>query len=44
MKMVIPDIAAYDAVYKRRIDKLPMYDVTSMFAHGADQIGQRRSR
>jgi DNA-binding Lrp family transcriptional regulator len=32
MKIVIPDIAAYDAVYKRLIDKLPMYDVTSMFA------------
>lgn len=29
---VIPDIAAYDGVYKRLIDKLPLYDVTSMFA------------
>ena len=29
---MIPDIAAYDAVYKRLFDKLPMYDVTSMFA------------
>jgi len=32
MKIVIPDIAAYDGVYKRLIDKIPMFDVTSMFA------------
>jgi Lrp/AsnC family transcriptional regulator len=32
MKIIIPDIAAYDSVYKRLIDKIPMFDVTSMFA------------
>ena len=32
LKVVVPDIAAYDAVYKRLIAKLPLFDVNSMFA------------
>ena len=32
MKIVVPDIAGYDRVYKRLISAVPMYDVSSSFA------------
>lgn len=32
LKIVVPDIAAYDAVYKRLIDKIDLFDVSSSFA------------
>jgi len=32
LKIVVPTIEAYDAVYKRLIAKLPLFDVSSMFA------------
>jgi Lrp/AsnC family transcriptional regulator len=32
LKVVVPDIGAYDAVYKQLIGKLPLFDVSSMFA------------
>ncbi|NQW00945.1 MAG: Lrp/AsnC family transcriptional regulator [Rhodospirillales bacterium] len=32
LKIVVPDIAAYDAVYKRLIEKIDLYDVSSSFA------------
>lgn len=32
LRVVVPDIAAYDAVYKRLIGKLSMSDVSSSFA------------
>ena len=32
LKIVVPDIAAYDAVYKRLIEKVSFYDVSSSFA------------
>ncbi len=32
LKIVVPDIAAYDAVYKRIIEKVDLFDVSSAFA------------
>ena len=32
LKVVVPDIAAYDAVYKRLIAKIEISDVSSAFA------------
>jgi len=32
LKVVVPDIASYDAIYKRLIDAVPMMDVSSNFA------------
>ena len=32
LRIVVPDIAAYDGVYKRLIQRVPLADVTSMFA------------
>lgn len=32
LRVVVPDIAAYDAFYKRLIDAVPLADVTSRFA------------
>jgi Lrp/AsnC family transcriptional regulator len=32
LKVAVPDIAAYDAVYKRLIAKIDLSDVTSTFA------------
>jgi len=32
LKIVVPDIDAYDAIYKRLISRLPVFDVSSMFA------------
>ncbi|TWT03950.1 Lrp/AsnC family transcriptional regulator [Reyranella sp. CPCC 100927] len=32
LRLVLPDIAAYDAIYKRLIAKVDLSDVTSMFA------------
>jgi len=32
LKIVVPDIAAYDAVYKRLIARIDLYDVSSAFA------------
>jgi Lrp/AsnC family transcriptional regulator len=32
MRLVIPDIAAYDSVYKRLIQRVALSDVSSMFA------------
>lgn len=32
MRAVVPDIAAYDSVYKRLIERIELADVTSMFA------------
>ncbi len=32
MRVVVPDIAGYDAVYKRLIEKVDLADVTSSFA------------
>jgi Lrp/AsnC family transcriptional regulator len=32
LRVVVPDIAAYDSVYKRLIQRVPLADVTSMFA------------
>jgi Lrp/AsnC family transcriptional regulator len=32
LKIVVPDIAAYDAVYKRLISRIDLYDVSSAFA------------
>ncbi len=32
LKVVVPDIAAYDAVYKRLIEKIDLDDVSSTFA------------
>jgi Lrp/AsnC family transcriptional regulator len=32
LKIVVPDIAAYDAVYKKLIEKVSFYDVSSSFA------------
>ena len=32
MRVVVPDIAAYDSVYKRLIERIELADVTSMFA------------
>lgn len=32
LKIVVPDIAAYDAVYKRLIEKVDLFDVSSSFA------------
>ncbi len=32
LRAVVPDIAAYDSVYKRLIERIALADVTSMFA------------
>ncbi|HYC04920.1 MAG TPA: Lrp/AsnC family transcriptional regulator [Azospirillaceae bacterium] len=32
LRIVVPDIAAYDAVYKRLVAMVPLYDVSSMIA------------
>ncbi len=32
LKVVVPDIAAYDAVYKRLIENIDLFDVSSAFA------------
>lgn len=32
LRVVVPDIAAYDAVYKRLIARVPLHDVSSTFA------------
>ena len=32
LKVVVPDIAAYDAVYKRLIERIALFDVSSAFA------------
>ena len=32
LQAVVPDIAAYDTVYKRLIERIELADVTSMFA------------
>ena len=32
LRVVVPDIAAFDAVYKRLIARVPLSDVTSSFA------------
>jgi Lrp/AsnC family transcriptional regulator len=32
LRVVVPDIAAYDAVYKRLIERIELYDVSSSFA------------
>jgi len=32
LKIVVPDIAAYDAVYKRLISRIELFDVSSAFA------------
>ncbi|MGE4528756.1 MAG: Lrp/AsnC family transcriptional regulator [Rhodospirillaceae bacterium] len=32
LRAVVPDIAAYDSVYKRLIERIELSDVTSMFA------------
>jgi Lrp/AsnC family transcriptional regulator len=32
LKIVVPDIAAYDAVYKRLIGRIDLFDVSSAFA------------
>jgi Lrp/AsnC family transcriptional regulator len=32
LRAVVPDIAAYDAVYKRIIQRIELADVTSMMA------------
>jgi Lrp/AsnC family transcriptional regulator len=32
LRIVVPDIAAYDAVYKRLITVVPLFDVSSSFA------------
>ncbi|MEW5703516.1 MAG: Lrp/AsnC family transcriptional regulator [Pseudomonadota bacterium] len=32
LRIVVPDIAAYDAFYKRLIDKVPLSEVSSSFA------------
>jgi Lrp/AsnC family transcriptional regulator len=32
LRVVVPDIAAYDAVYKRLIEQIDLYDVSSSFA------------
>jgi Lrp/AsnC family transcriptional regulator len=32
LKVVVPDIAAYDQVYKRLIEAVPLSDVSSSFA------------
>jgi len=32
LKIVVPDIAAYDAVYKRMIGRIDLFDVSSAFA------------
>ena len=38
IRLVLPDIDAYDAFYKRLIAKIELSDVTSMFAMGGDQV------
>jgi Lrp/AsnC family transcriptional regulator len=32
LRVVVPDIAAYDGVYKRLIEQIDLYDVSSSFA------------
>ncbi len=32
LRIVVPDIAAYDRVYKRLIQSVELYDVSSAFA------------
>ena len=32
LRIVVPDIAGYDAVYKRLISQISLYDVCSSFA------------
>ncbi len=32
LRVVVPDIAAYDSVYKRLIERIELYDVSSSFA------------
>jgi Lrp/AsnC family transcriptional regulator len=32
LRVVVPDIAAYDGVYKRLIERIDLYDVSSSFA------------
>ena len=32
LKVVVPDIAAYDAVYKQLIERIDLFDVSSAFA------------
>ena len=32
IRAVVPDIRAYDALYRRLIEKIDLYDVSSMFA------------
>jgi Lrp/AsnC family transcriptional regulator len=32
LRLVLPDIAAYDRFYKRLIERIELTDVTSMFA------------
>ena len=32
LRVVVPDIAAYDTIYKRLIAAVPMFDVSSNFA------------
>lgn len=32
LRVVVPDIAAYDAFYKRLVERITLYDVSSSFA------------
>jgi Lrp/AsnC family transcriptional regulator len=32
LRVVVPDIAAYDGVYKRLIEQIDLFDVSSSFA------------
>ena len=38
LRVVVPDIAAYDAFYKRLIEQDRAHDVSSTLRHGADQV------
>ena len=38
LRVVVPDIAAYDAVYKRLIEVGGLSDVSSTFASGENQV------
>ena len=41
LRVVVPDIAAYDSVYQRLIENVSLSDVTSQLRDGADQIHDR---
>jgi DNA-binding Lrp family transcriptional regulator len=43
IRAVVPDIRAYDELYQRLIAKIDIYDVSSMFRDGADQVNDGAS-